>query len=194
MPLRHQRFGRLQALFPEGPRHWVCTCDCGAIHTTLKSSLVSGKTKSCGCYRREFVTASNTTHGQSKSPTYVSWNAMWTRCTNSARKVWHYYGGRGIQVCEEWKSFEQFVLDLGERPDGLSLERKDSNKGYFKDNCYWATSQQQSWSRRNTRWIEFGGQRKPLSVWATELGYSWIGLHARLARLPLNEALTPKLK
>lgn len=192
MSLRGHQFGRLRALFAEGPRHWVCVCDCGVLHTTLKSSLVGGRTKSCGCLRRELVTASNTTHGQSGSPTYVSWNAMWTRCTNPTRKVWGYYGGRGVQISPAWKSFEQFLSDLGERPPGLTLERRDSNKGYSKSNCYWATPQQQAWSRRNTRWVEFNGQRKPLSVWASELGYSWIGLKSRLTRLPIDKALTPK--
>lgn len=192
MPLTGQRFGRLQALYAEDPRHWVCICDCGTVTTPLRSSLLSGRTKSCGCYRRETTTTSNTTHGLSKSPTYVSWNAMWTRCTNPKRIVWGYYGGRNISICPAWRSFDRFIADLGERPPGLTLERKDSNKGYSKDNCYWATRVQQAWSRRNTKWIEFNGHRKPLGCWADELGYSWVGLRDRLARLPLNEALVPK--
>jgi hypothetical protein len=82
------------------------------------------------------------------SPTYSSWTNMWTRCTNTKRDKYKNYGGRGITVCEHWKNFENFLADMGERPEGLTLDRKDNELGYFKENCRWATSEEQSLNKQ----------------------------------------------
>lgn len=189
-----QRFGRLKAYLPDDSkqRKWICVCDCGSIHMVATSSLTSGRSTSCGCFRREKVTAENTSHGMYGSPTYVSWTAMLTRCDNPNRKVWKYYGGRGVRIDPRWRSFENFLADMGERPTGLTLERVDSNLGYSRSNCSWATPLEQALSRRNTRWVVFDGRRMPMSHWAAELGYSWSCLRDRIARLPLDQALQPK--
>lgn len=188
-------FGRLTVLHEtqRTPRtKWLCRCSCGAMHETLSASLVHGRTTSCGCFRREVTTFRNTTHGRYGSPTYVSWNAMWQRCTNPAREAYQYYGARGIRVCRRWESFENFRTDLGERPPGLTLERRDSNKGYNKDNCYWATSAEQAMSRRSVRYMTHRGTTKCLRDWAKHLGFSVSGLTRRLSRLPQAQALQPK--
>ena len=124
------------------------------------------------------------------TPTYRSWVSMWARCTNPARKAWVDYGLRGIKVCNEWKSFERFVADMGIRPDGKTLERKDNKGNYEPSNCYWADRFEQAWNRRSTIWIEHEGKRLPRSVWAKELGVSDSVLTRRLAKYPLKEALT----
>lgn len=94
----------------------------------------------------------NTTHGHASrleglSPTYVSWHAMIGRCCSPTHKDYPRYGGAGIDVCDEWQDFEKFLAEMGERPEGTTLGRKDNKKGYFKDNCSWQTPSQQSLNR-----------------------------------------------
>jgi len=88
-------------------------------------------------------------HGKSNSCIYNTWSCMIHRCCNSRSSQWVHYGGRGILVCEEWRqSFSKFYKDMGDPPKGRSLDRIDNNLGYSKDNCRWATQEQQV---RNTR-------------------------------------------
>lgn len=97
-----------------------------------------------------------TTHGHSRSrmtgrkasATYDIWAAMIQRCTNPKNKDWAGYGGRGITVCERWLTFENFLTDMGERPDGLSIERRNNDRGYGPDNCYWADALTQARNKR----------------------------------------------
>lgn len=110
------------------------------------------------------------THGLSKTHAYRSWACMLQRCTNSKNTHFKYYGGRGITVCESWKSFENFYSDMGDRPEGMSLDRIDSNKGYYADNCRWSTNKEQQRNRRDTRKITLNGQTKPLKEWADSCG------------------------
>ncbi len=85
------------------------------------------------------------------SPTYKCWSDIWQRCTNLKSTGYKNYGGRGISVDVRWRSFEAFLADVGERPIGMTLERRDNSKGYSPDNCYWATAKQQARNRRNTK-------------------------------------------
>lgn len=95
------------------------------------------------------------THLQSRrggwTPTYYSWAAMVQRCTNPARNNWHDYGGRGIKVCRRWLKFDNFLADMGERPPGTSIGRRDCDGGYSPANCEWQTDTQQNRQRRNNR-------------------------------------------
>ena len=127
---------------------WECTCDCGGIINIRVDALKSGNTSSCGCV----VNPGNTQHGYYGSPTHRSWTSMKNRCTNANYHEFHYYGGRGITVCDRWlESFENFLEDMGERPEGRTLDRIDGDLGYFKENCRWATLQEQSQNRKSRK-------------------------------------------
>jgi len=160
--LTGRRFGRLVVL-SRGPNvnntiaTWNCRCDCGKDKNIRGLKLKAGVTTSCGCFRREVVARKNTTHGESNNNSYGSWQAMLTRCSNKNQRSYKNYGGRGITVCQEWLSFENFLADMGERPEGMSLERIDNEQGYNKLNCKWATRQEQSRNKRTNRYITING-------------------------------------
>jgi hypothetical protein len=140
---------------------WRVRCECGQQKDVLGANLVKGRQVSCGCKQAERIAAvgrASKKHGHAgrpeigipPSPTYRSWIAMWVRCTSEKHPAYHRYGGRGIKVCDRWKSFENFLADMGERPHGLTLDRAENDDGYQKSNCRWATRSEQS--RNQRRW------------------------------------------
>ncbi len=180
-------FGRLTVikLIPNrSPREWECLCSCGSIGTKRGSDLTSGKSKSCGCLSRELTSKLFQRHGMTNTPTYRSWSAMITRCTNHNRNGASNYIGRGISVCERWlNSFEYFLKDMGERPDGKTLDRfPNQNGNYEPGNCRWATIKEQGNNTRRCRIISYNGKTQNITQWATELGVSQFTLFDRLRR------------
>lgn len=162
--LSGQRYGRLVCVGPverrkNGHTVYACDCDCGGSSFVTCSNLKSGHTTSCGCAMREATSAANTTHGRSKESLYRVWSQMKQRCHLTTAKNYRWYGARGIQVCERWRnSFEAFVDDMGERPDGYWIDRIDSDGDYEPDNCRWANTHEQARNKRNNVWVKFEGR------------------------------------
>lgn len=135
-----------------GSASWVCRCSCGVLAEVSGNNLKSGKTTNCGCQRTAKITMQNTTHGMSKTRVYKIWAGMIQRCTNPARVAYKHYGGRGIEVCDRWLNFVNFLEDLGHPPSMLhSLERIDNAQGYYPSNCQWATAEIQARNSRNCK-------------------------------------------
>lgn len=181
--LAGQKFFRLTALRHEVRRdyynrtttYWLCECDCFSRKWIATSHLMSGKIRSCGCLAKELVSTRNRTHGMAAgehSSIYRLWRGMIQRCSDQNSVGYENYGGRGITVCDRWRKFEYFYADMGDPPLGMTLDRIDNNKGYSKENCRWATKQEQANNRRNTFYISIDGLNKPLSIWCVEYNVS----------------------
>lgn len=128
---------------------WDCECDCGNHIEMRRSYLMTTEVPSCGCYKSEVISALQTKHGMYGTPTHKSWQKMKERCCADYYKEKDYYQSRNIEVCQEWlDSFEKFFKDMGERPEGTSLDRIDCNLGYFKENCRWVDLTIQAYNRR----------------------------------------------
>jgi hypothetical protein len=123
---------------------WSCECSCGNIITVAGANLRSGRTKSCGCLAKELMT----THGMYKTNTYSSWKHMKVRCDSENFHQFKDYGGRGIAYDPSWSNFENFYMDMGDCPDGYTLDRLDVNGNYCKENCKWSSRQEQSVRQR----------------------------------------------
>lgn len=136
------------------------------------------------------------THGHSKgrtmSPTYRSWITMRDRCRNPNCPKYADYGGRGITIDPRWESFERFLADMGERPAGRTLDRRNNDQGYSPDNCRWATRGEQARNQRRTHNITFNGETMCLQDWAERLGIAAHTLYYRLTKhgWSLDRALT----
>jgi len=123
------------------------------------------------------------THGLCGTREHNSWKQLRQRCNNPKDPSYHRYGGRGIKVCERWGSFENFLQDMGQCPEGKkSIDRVDNNGDYEPLNCRWATNKEQSQNRRTNSLIEFRGEVKCISQWAEEIGIQKATIRARLQK------------
>lgn len=165
----------------------LCVCTCGAQCEAAAHQLRSGDKKSCGCLKRSVLADSTRTHGRSNSRltgyadrTYGVWQAMHDRCTNANRKDWHCYGGKGIKVCRRWYEFENFLVDMGNAPAGLTLDRIDGDRGYSPSNCRWASRKEQTRNSSRMLWIEYEGETHCVGDWVKKLGVRTNTYYGRL--------------
>lgn len=167
----------------------VCECECGASVVVKHNNLTSGNSKSCGCVSSDRLASrqrieKRIRHGGSKrSPTKISWESMWSRCRWKRNASYERYGARGITVCDRWTDFSLFVEDMGERPEGTSLDRIDPNGDYCPENCRWATRKQQSRNRTDNTRLTICGRSMCVSQWCEQVGAASDGtIRARLSR------------
>lgn len=191
--LTGRRFGRLVVKEPVRRDHgcivWLCTCDCGASADVKAIKLTTGRTSSCGCFRRENSARMLFRHGGAGTPEHLAWQQMRRRCCKPGSKSYGDYGGRGITVCDKWmNSFEAFFADVGKRPSpGHTLDRIDVNGNYEPGNVRWATKIEQANNTRANRVLTVGGETMTMSQWARRVGRSAGLIHWRL-----NKGWTPE--
>ena len=201
--LSGQRFGRLKVkkrhsqVYDRHGVKWDCECDCGQSVIVYGHHLTQNRTQSCGCQKIEnarSLAQNNVTHGMYGTQEYTSWQAMLTRCGNPNHVAFDRYGGRGIVVCERWRSFENFFADMGPKPGPLhSIERGDNDRGYEPGNCYWATPQEQQRNTSRTLLYEYGNRRLSQSELAQELGIAVTTLRRRLGESPTLNGLVSRV-
>lgn len=171
-----QRFGRLVVTSQSGTqckkKLWLCVCDCGNTATATTGALRSGNTKSCSCYKRDL----STTHGKHNTQTYLRWQSMLNRCRQSQYAA--YYGH--VSVAPGWHCFETFLRDMGECPDGMTLDRIDPNGNYEPGNCRWATRATQARNTRRRKEYRFDGLSMSLIEWAERVGMPHERLRKRI--------------
>lgn len=177
------RFGKLVALKKGEPKiqkngtkttTWICRCDCGNIKITQASTLISGNARSCGC--------SHIKHGKSDTRLYNTWTNIKQRCYNPKNTYYYNYGGRGIQMCDEWRNsyekFEEWALNNGYN-DTLSIDRIDNDDDYTPQNCRWATKLQQDNNKRSNVFITYNGETHTMMEWSEILGVPYSLIQSR---------------
>lgn len=190
-----QVFGHLTVLRDVDPkagtRQWrsLCQCACGnSVQITVpNNALKSGNTRSCGCFQKarqlQGVTRhGHTRHGKACSRTYQSWKDMLRRCNVPGTTNYDNYGGRGIRVCEAWRQFETFLVDMGQCPDGLTIERIDSNGHYEPGNCRWATPKEQARNKCTNHVVTYKGVTACLKDVCKAFGLPYERVKSRLRR------------
>lgn len=189
-----KQFGRLTALESkskvEGSRErifWKCICDCGKITEVKADALKDGRTKSCGCLRKEVIGQRSLKHGGSigyrASKEYKAWQHAKSRCYNPNDRKYRNYGARGIKMCKGWKhSFSKFLKDMGKCARGLTLDRINVDGNYEPKNCHWTTTFIQARHRTDNVYLTFGGVTKIEADWARAFGIDKRKLNAWLKK------------
>jgi hypothetical protein len=174
---------------------WLCRCECGTEKSVIGAYLRSGRSRSCGCLRKEPYARK---HGHASKMTHVyrAWKQMKSRCDNPNMQNFRYYGGRGITYDSRWSEFKNFYADVGDPPEGYWLDRIDNDKGYSKENCRWADPKTQRHNRSDpVTWVDINGERLVLTDAIKKYGkVSYSGTLVRIGRgwTPLQALLTPK--
>lgn len=178
------RFGRWVLIEPASPaqngkKRWLARCDCGVTRPVVVAAMKSRISASCGCVRA----VSRRTHGMSKSKSYQAYATMISRCENPRFPKFKSYGARGIKVCQRWRhDFAAFMADMGERPEGMTLDRIDNDGDYEPSNCRWATLLEQSINKRNTVRLTHNGKTMSLVEWSSITGIPYGTIRQRIYR------------
>lgn len=164
--------------------YWICRCDCGNITVVSGYRLRSGHTKSCGCLQEEQRRKGfNKTHGMTDTRIYYEWSNMKARCYNKNGNMYYAYGGRGISVCDEWRTsfvtFMEWALSHG-YTDEMTLDRIDVNGNYCPENCRWIPPRKQYLNRSDNHIVEAFGQKKTIKEWADETGLKYDTIERRI--------------
>lgn len=188
-----------------GRSHWLCACDCGRKSIVEAVNLRKLKVVSCGCFRDAKAKAESTIHGRAKKTINNIWCGIKQRTRNPNCKVYHYYGGRGIGMFDEWyDSFLKFYEYFGDPPfPRACLDRINNDLGYFPGNVRWVTQKEQCNNKRNTVLITAQGLTKNTEYWAEKTGIKRCTLnsrvragwdHERIVSAPLQLKNKPKRK
>ncbi len=201
LELTGKKFGRLTVIqlsnFNDRRKsRWICECSCGNVTQVVGHNLSGGHSKSCGCLRQESVKRSCTTHNMTRKKTWNIWCNMKQRCNNRNNNNYNRYGLRGIKICRRWDKFENFYADLGDRPKGKTLDRKDNNKGYNKSNCRWADKHEQANNTVTNVFININGDSKTVAQWARvyKINVGTVWSRIRRGWNPKQAILTPPRK
>lgn len=151
----------------------ICKCECGKYLWVPFYDWLNSRKKSCGCARDRLAGQSIRKIKSEDKPTYLIWLRMKNRCRKDPTLEWFkWYGAKGIDVCDRWKVFSNFLADMGQRPTGKSLDRIDSSKGYFPENCRWATKREQSQNRPGfVNIVTYDGKSMTEAEWDREKGF-----------------------
>lgn len=189
------KFGRLTAIqkmpsSPSGKSRWLYRCECGSTKEIDEYCVKSGESKSCGCLRKDYPSA--TTHGLSKVPEYKIWTGIINRCCNPKNDSFPGYGERGITISNEWRSsFESFYRDMGKRPSRLhSIDRINNNDGYSKENCRWATPTDQANNTRRNVLLELNQIKMNVSQWSKATGIPYSVIYRRKKKFNWSDEKT----
>lgn len=172
--------------------YWNCICTCGEVREVWAGHLVGGRTRSCGCLKRELAAAQMRTHGGRHSLLYEVWTQMIQRCENTKNKSFSRYGGRGIKVCSRWHEFSLFEADMSAGySSGMTLDRKNNDGNYEPSNCRWVTNLVNCRNTSKTLFVDWEGTRIALSDLADQYGIKRQTLYGRvrLRGVPLAKAL-----
>lgn len=179
------RFGRLRILYwipswicQTADGKWRCQCECGKETGVSRDCLIQGKVRSCGCLVRD----KNTTHGESKNPSYGVWYDMIRRCTDPTSPAYPDYGGRGISVATRWLDIKNFIAAMGCPPEGMVLDRINNDGSYCKENCRWATLITSQNNKRNNRRLTLAGETLTAAEWSRKLGLDYKVITWRLGK------------
>ena len=163
-------------------KYFVCECECGNILRVEQHRLLSGQTKSCGCYSRDLLKKNRTVHGKRNHRLYSIWGSMKSRCYYKNKDNYKYYGGKGIEVCEEWKNdfqeFYEWAMKNGYK-EGLSIDRIDNSKNYKPSNCKFSNQTEQVRNRSNSVWLKYNGENRHLKEWCDIYDINYKLAHAR---------------
>ena len=199
--LTNHRFGRLFVVKKHGHKGkavaWLCKCDCGEEVVVRGNDLRRGVTQSCGCLHNEVFAERSTRHGLHGTRLYNIWGLMVQRCYNKETPCYDDYGGRGIDICPEWResfqAFYEWSMGNGYR-ENLTIDRIDNDKGYFPGNCRWVTRKAQANNTRRNHYITYNGETHTLAEWAEALGFHPNTLGSRIYRgWSVDKALTTPL-
>lgn len=204
--LTGMRFGKLTVLEPaesrrkkdgKPRRYWKCMCDCGNLAEVEGYSLTSGHTQSCGCFIKERSSETRKTHGKTYTRLYNVWCGMRERCNCKTHPSYRLYGGRGINVCDEWNDFSTFEAwalkngyDENARRGECTIDRIDNDKGYTPDNCRLVNQKTQMSNVSYNHHVEYNGKTYTVAQLAQEIGMNYYKLLGRIDRgVPVDRAV-----